>query len=267
MRKWLGRARGVRRYFSIFAGLALAGSGGSAGAATMPAPGASPALWVVSDQDTIIYLFGTIHTHDGQANWFDRSVRRAFEASDTLVLETIVPAAPPAPGTASAGLTAAKATIGAARSIGMRVELGADQVLSRAAAAAQKPVIGLESFAQQLDMYRSLPSPARPAASAGGAVTVQPDPALAPFLRTMVDSWNRGDPSTIAAVVSEVQRQSPEAYQRLFVARNEAWAGWIKARLEQPGIVFVAVGSGHLVGNDSVQAKLARFGIRSGRIN
>jgi uncharacterized protein YbaP (TraB family) len=31
--------------------------------------------------------------------------------------------------------------------------------------------------------------------------------------------------------------------------------------------VFVAVGTGHLVGNDSVQARLAASGIRTGRIN
>jgi hypothetical protein len=49
---------------------------------------ARPALWVVSDADTIIYLFGTIHTHDGRAHWFDHAVRRAFDASTTLVLET-----------------------------------------------------------------------------------------------------------------------------------------------------------------------------------
>jgi uncharacterized protein YbaP (TraB family) len=37
--------------------------------------------------------------------------------------------------------------------------------------------------------------------------------------------------------------------------------------MQQPGIVFMAVGTGHLVGSDSVQAKLAARGIRSARIN
>ncbi|GAA4036533.1 TraB/GumN family protein [Sphingomonas rosea] len=233
------------------------------------APSAMPALWVVNDADTTIFLFGTIHTHDGKAAWFDRTVKRAFDASDTLVLETIVPAALPRPAQASSGaLDAAKVTVSVARDLGMRVELGADQVLSRAAAASGKPTIGLEDFGQQLEMFRALPSPARPAASAGAVVAAPaPDPQIAPFLQRMMDGWNAGDTSLIAAVVGEVRRQSPDTYRTLFAERNAHWAEWIKARLATPGIVFVAVGTGHLVGEDSVQEKLAAQGIRSARIN
>lgn len=230
---------------------------------------ARPALWVVSDADTIIYLFGTIHTHDGKAHWFDHAVRRAFDASSTLVLETIIPAQLPKPAAApqSHGLAVAKATVGTARKLGMRVELGADLVLHRAADAVGKPVIGLESFESQLDMYRALPSPARPTAVAGPSSTVPADPRVAPFLQAMVDGWNRGDARHIQAVVDAMQVQSPDTYRRLFADRNAAWAGWIKQRLDQPGTVFVAVGTGHLVGADSVQAQLAVSGIRSARIN
>jgi uncharacterized protein YbaP (TraB family) len=235
-----------------------------------PANCARPALWVVSDSDTTIYLFGTIHTHDGRRHWFDHAVRRAFDASETLVLETIVPSAPSrVKAPAGSGLAAARATIGAARSLGMQVELGADLVLHRAADAAGKPVIGLETFQAQLDMYRSLSAPARPAtpAAAAAGVAAAPDPALAPFLRTMVDSWNKGDAAPIEAVVGAVRNQSPESYGLLFTHRNAAWAEWIGTRLEQPGTVFLAVGTGHLVGADSVQAKLLKLGIRSARVN
>jgi uncharacterized protein YbaP (TraB family) len=83
----------------------------------------------------------------------------------------------------------------------------------------------------------------------------------------MVDGWNRGDGRPIEAVVGAVRNQSPEAYRRLFSDRNEAWAKWIAQRLDQPGTVFVAVGTGHLVGSDSVQAKLARVGVKSARVN
>jgi uncharacterized protein YbaP (TraB family) len=37
--------------------------------------------------------------------------------------------------------------------------------------------------------------------------------------------------------------------------------------MTQPGIVFVAVGTGHLVGPDSVQSQLAERGITSARIS
>jgi uncharacterized protein YbaP (TraB family) len=226
-------------------------------------------LWVVSDADTTIYLFGTIHTHDGRTHWFDHAVRRAFDASDSLVLETIVPAAlPKVDAPAGGGLAKARETVRTAYTQGLRVDLGADLVLQRAATSAGKPVIGLESFAEQLEMYRSLPSPARPAAPAAAPAGVSaPDPALAPFLRSLVDSWNRGDAAPIEAVVGAVRLQSPQAYRRLFADRNTAWAEWIDARLKKPGTIFVAVGTGHLVGADSVQAKLAARGIASARIN
>lgn len=230
---------------------------------------ARPALWVVSDADTTIYLFGTIHTHDGRAHWFDHAVRRAFDASSVLVMETLIPEAPPRPIEApSTGLMTARATVNTAQGVGLTVQQGADMVLARAAKADGKPIVGLESFDEQLRMYQSLPSPARPTATAASVVqAAAPDPAVATFLLAMVERWNAGDTKPIEAIVGEVRRQSPETYQRLFADRNAAWAQWIARRLDQPGTLFVAVGTGHLVGEGSVQAKLAELGVRSGRVN
>jgi uncharacterized protein YbaP (TraB family) len=263
---WMGWAPRARQLLLAVSGLTLLTASPSTARTELPASSshdntacARPALWVVSDSDTIIYLFGTIHTHDGRAHWFDHAVRRAFDASTTLVLETIVPMQMPG--------AAARATIGTARRLGMRVDLGADQVLHRAADAAGKSVIGLEGFTSQIDMYRALRSPGHPAAAAAPAATTPSDPAVAPFLRALVDGWNQGDASRIEAVVGAVRTQSPDAYRRLFADRNTAWAQWIAKRLDQPGIVFVAVGTGHLVGTDSVQARLASAGVRSARIS
>jgi len=243
-------------------------------------PVARPALWVVSDADTIIYLFGTFHAHDGRARWFDRAVKTAFDGSDELVLETLVPNNPQAlsealkryragsgrsEATPSAGLAGARTAMSSARSAGLSVALGADAVLRRAADASGKRVDGLETFEFQLNMYDQLPGTApKPAAVSAAAV---PDPAIAAFMRQMLAAWNRGDPATFEAVVGAVHVQSPAAYRLLFEERNTEWAGWIAGRLRQPGTVFVAVGTGHLVGRDSVQAKLAAKGIRSARIS
>lgn len=266
------RARCVRFRLAVGAAATLTLGLSAAPAAARPlhdiAACARPALWVVNDADTTIYLFGTIHTHDGRAHWFDHAVKRAFEASDTLVLETIVPASlPSVVAPAAPGLSAARATAQTARTIGLSVRLGADQVLQRAADAGGKPVIGLESFAEQLRMYQQLPSPAQPNAGTNAAPSLAGDPRLAIFLRSMVDNWNRGDPAQIEAVVGSVQLQSPAAYRRLFSDRNETWAKWIGARLKRPGTIFLAVGTGHLVGTDSVQAKLAAVGVKSARVS
>jgi uncharacterized protein YbaP (TraB family) len=56
-------------------------------------PDANPAIWVVRDADTTIYLFGTFHLLDGRP-WFNDEVRTAFDASDELVMEAILPEDP-----------------------------------------------------------------------------------------------------------------------------------------------------------------------------
>src|SRR3982750_4293723 len=52
-----------------------------------------PALWVVKDKDTTIYLFGTVHILKPGLGWYDGAVKDAFEKSDTLMLELVQPPA------------------------------------------------------------------------------------------------------------------------------------------------------------------------------
>ena len=59
--------------------------------ARAPPANARPALYVVNDEDTIIYLFGTFHALDGKSEWFNDEVRTAFSGSHELVLETLIP--------------------------------------------------------------------------------------------------------------------------------------------------------------------------------
>ena len=80
-------------------------------------------------------------------------------------------------------------------------------------------------------------------------------------------AWNRGDVEGFAPMLEQMRTKSPETYKLLFNDRNGRWAAWIARRLQQPGVVFVAVGAGHLAGQDSVQNKLAELHVRSTRIN
>jgi uncharacterized protein YbaP (TraB family) len=54
-------------------------------------PDADPAMWVVRDEDTTIYLFGTFHLLDGKTNWFNDEIRQAFDSSQELVFEIDMP--------------------------------------------------------------------------------------------------------------------------------------------------------------------------------
>lgn len=52
--------------------------------------GARPALWKVSDPDTTIYLFGTIHLLPENFQWQSPKFQQAVDGSQELLVETIV---------------------------------------------------------------------------------------------------------------------------------------------------------------------------------
>ena len=251
-------------------------------AAQTPLPDARPAIWVVNDEDTVIYLFGTFHALDGKAAWFNDEVRTAFNASGELVLETLVPefkAAPilrPAPGPgfrmqpvgpfagSASFLTTSKTVMSAGRAQGMSTAQGADTILREAAEEVGKPVGGLETFEFQLNMFAELPGAKLPSNPQQAA---QAKAALSTVLGQLQAAWNRGDIDGFEPMLDQMRTKSPQTYKTLFNDRNGRWATWIARRLQQPGVVFVAVGAGHLAGQDSVQNKLAALHVRSQRIN
>ena len=70
--------------------LGLAGFIIGAPAAARPPQSARPALWQVSDPDTTIYLFGTIHLLPDNLQWRTPKIDEAVQRSQQLIVETIV---------------------------------------------------------------------------------------------------------------------------------------------------------------------------------
>jgi uncharacterized protein YbaP (TraB family) len=244
-----------------------------------------PAIFVVRDADTTVYIFGTFHALDGKGEWFNDQVRDAFEKSDELVLETLIPEGPPAPGTelgaaparqlralpvasSASFLATTRLAITAGRSRGMQVGNGADMVLRRVAEQEGKPVEGLETLQEQLSMFDRMPQPivAPPRSRASGSSTGQID-GLSKSMAVMQSAWKRGDQRVFVSMLDQLSRASPDTYRVMFTERNARWADWISARLGRPGTVFVAVGAGHLAGKDSLLARLGDRGIYSTRVN
>ena len=243
-----------------------------------PAATADPAIFVVGDGDTTVYIFGTFHALDGQSNWFDSKVRDAFEQSDELVLETLVPEKPtpfvgralPASSLAPSAsfLATTRMAINAGKSQGMQVDNGADMVLRRVAEQEGKVVEGLETLDSQLAMFTRMPPSERPLPpKADTQAAANPMHDLSKAMAEMQSAWKRGDQSVFVRVLGQLEQSSPQTYQMLFTERNARWADWIAARLQTPGTVFVAVGAGHLAGKDSLLVRLAQHGIQSKRVN
>ena len=241
-----------------------------------------PAMFVVRDADTTVYIFGTFHALDGQSQWFGDKVRGAFERSNELVLETLIPEQegpvvlpnpgfrPPSVTPSASFLATTRMAINAGRARGMQVGNGADMVLRHAAEAEGKPVEGLETLQLQIDMFNRMPA-ATPA-SASAAVSrksagASPMEGLSRAMVEMQSAWKHGDQSVFVRMLDQLKNASPDTYRMMFTERNERWADWIRARMQAPGTVFVAVGAGHLAGKDSLLVRLAERGIPSQRVN
>jgi len=82
----------------------------------------------------------------------------------------------------------------------------------------------------------------------------------------MQSAWKRGDQSVFVRMLGQLEAASPDTYRMMFTERNARWADWIKARMQAPGTVFVAVGAGHLAGRDSLLVRLAERGLASQRV-
>ncbi len=265
---------------------------------------AHPALWAVKDRDTTVYLFGTIHLMKPQVKWFDSSIRKAYDSAGEVVLEVIeddeqsaaamlAKAVNPTGALTSTmlpedmrlkldalarshglpmafldrmkpwfvSLTLAMAPY---RQLGYEPTHGVDAVIKRQATTDGKTLVGLETAAEQINLLDSLPQDQQ-IAMLKSSITEQ-DQARA-TLEAMVSAWAKGDADALGALMNKSMEEAPDATKLLLHDRNTHWASWIAKRMESPGIVFLAVGAGHLGGPESVQDKLAALGIKTRRID
>ena len=288
----------------LFLATTLAIAAVPAQAQTAPLPDADPAMWVVKDQDTTIYLFGTVHALDGKKDWFNEEVKTAYDKSKEVVFEILMPD----PAKAQAAIME-RAVDKSGTTLSSRLSPEQAKKLQAELASVGAPPNALDSFepwfaATQLAMIRYAKNGFKPE---HGAVAVlraagQKDgkamgelesfdgqmnlfDTLPPKLQLdmltgyldelekgdviiarMMDSWAKGDIVTLADVLNEALTESPELAKLLLADRNARWAEWIDARLDKPGTVFMAVGAGHLGGKDSVQDFLAKKRIKVTRV-
>jgi uncharacterized protein YbaP (TraB family) len=275
-------------------------------AAPAEAKDAKPAMWKVSDRDTDIYLFGTVHLLPPGTRWRTAKFDKAASEAGTLVVETIIDEKNPQPFVAElvrlsvrpglppildrvhpekrAALQAviAKSGIPEAalnnletwaaafqllqlqfKELGVSGTDGVELALRTTFAAAGKPVEQLETNAQQLGFFDTLPEAAQRELLEGAIE--EPAKAKQQF-DAMVAAWMSGDVDAIGRTFNSEFQASPELKDALLLRRNANWSYWLHSRLAQPGTVLVAVGAGHLAGSDSVVEMLKKRGLRVQRV-
>lgn len=267
---------------------------------------ARPALWRITDGDREAWLFGTIHAVPRGERWLSPAIVRAAGRSDRLVLEVTglaaerrsraiferlgrSPGLPPlaerldpadaaalralerhAPA-AMAGLAAYESwaaalllNAAAASRLALSSEEAAEAVLTRRFEAAGKPVEGLETIEGQLGLFDGLDE-ADQRALLAQAVREAGDAAR--LYAELHAAWAAGDTARLERQFLAPLARAPALRRVLVDERNRQWAAHIDADLRgRPGRVLIAVGAGHLLGPDGVQARLARLGWRVERV-
>jgi uncharacterized protein YbaP (TraB family) len=80
-------------------------------------------------------------------------------------------------------------------------------------------------------------------------------------LRAFADDWAEGDVSGLEDfIIAGIRDVSEDLYQVLLVERNQRWVDALVTELEGSGTDFVAVGAGHLIGEEGVPEMLAARG-------
>ena len=287
------------------AALGLLALGSCATAPALPAA-PHPALWRVSDADTSIYLFGTFHLLPEGYSWQTPAIRAAVDRSSELIVETILDEQHPqalaaelarvgfAPGLApladrvtpalrpqlaaaikASGYpapyfdrmrtwTAAFTLAGTQfRALGLKGDAGVEPNLRRSFETAGKHVGELETNSEQLSFLSGLSEPAQRAFLEG--VISEPDKTKGEFA-AMLKSWSVGDVEGIARSFNADLQDSPELRANLLTRRNVNWTQWVERRMQQPGTLMVAVGAGHLAGENSVISLLRQQGYTVERV-
>lgn len=303
-RATVGAAGGLALFFALSGAPgqahAQAHSQDAAPAAHPAIQGQGPALWVVKDADSTLYLFGSIHVLRPTTGWASPRVTQAFDSASDIWFEisnpddqaAIIPLiqqhglSPQTP--LSSRLTpeevaeldeAAKAIGASAAQMDIMKPWLAALSLSVAplVKAGYDPKSGVEmalkaraeAAGKPIHGFETLDKQI-------GMLANLPDDTQLAFLRetlknydeaatildTMVGAWAQGDVATLDRVaVQEMKSDSPELYKVLLVERNTDWANQIQTMLQGSGTSFIAVGAAHLAGEDSVQAILKSRGV------
>ena len=292
-----------KRLFAPVAALLALSSPAAQARAPQPA---HPALWAVSDSDTTVYLFGTIHVLPDNYQWRTAKFDRAIASSQQLMLETIVDqnnpqkimsaftgmafqkGLPPLTARVPADQRPALAT--AIQRCGLPNQY-VDQMKTWAAAFlllnCQFKDLGLKGTEGVENILRdNFTGSGKPVGELETNIeqlgffdklseqdqrallegSLESPEEAQKEFDPMLKAWAKGDVEAISRTFDQQLSASPELKEALIKRRNANWSKWIEQRMAQPGAIMIAVGAGHLAGPDSVISLLKRDGYKVERL-
>jgi uncharacterized protein YbaP (TraB family) len=267
---------------------------------------AKPALWEVSDPDTTIYLFGTIHLLPENMHWRTAAFDQAIAGSQQLVVETIVddkdptklmsamaslgfkaglpPLADRVPAAKRAALAAAIKKSGYPPQAFDRMKTWTAAFILLGTQFKDLGVKGTEGV--ETVLRKDFTGAGKPVGELETNLEQLsffdklPEDAQVNLLEGateqgkgmsaewagMLGAWSRGDVAGIAKTFNRDLAGSPALRDTLIRQRNANWSRWIEQRMSQPGAIMIAVGAGHLAGKYSVLELLKNEGFKVRRL-
>lgn len=278
---------------------ALAGAAVFAGAG---AAQAAPALWRVSDADSQVYLFGTLHALRPGLPWrtplYDAVFARAgtvwfeadLESGDPDTIRLLIqrygsdPDRPLSRKLAPSDLEALSRRADVARldhlrpwaaalmlsmrpvlARGATVEKGADLTLTRAARGEAKRIRAFETLEDQARMFAGLPEGSEVEYLSGVLHDGAPRLRLPGRTPGLEAAWLAGRLGP--AAVADMKARNPALYEAFLVRRNHAWADRLAGDMDATGgVQLVNVGALHMIGPEGLPSLLAARGYRVERV-
>jgi hypothetical protein len=141
---------------------------------------------------------------------------------------------------------------------------GVDRVIDAMGEANGKRMRAFETGEQQLRFMAGLSEQAQREMLLDAIEDAEAGPAV---LADLTNAWSRGDLDALEQlIVRDVHDEYPELFDVLFRQRNLAWVEVLSAEMEGAGVDFVAVGAGHLVGEDGLVAMMRARGFDVERV-
>ena len=254
-------------------------------------------MWEVSRGGApVAWLFGTVHALPPGLDWRTPAFDKAFAGADLVLVEIAElednargraafeavsrsPGLPPlgqrVPASARPRLAAlldladvdardlqtretwAAALILTAATRRHDPALGVDRAILDKA----RRVEGLESHAAQFARFDRLSQAAQ-----DQLLLAVADDALAPDPDARLVAWLTGDLAKLQHLTAARLAACPELHEALVTSRNRAWATRTIALIQAGERPFVAVGAGHMLGEDGLPALLAQQGFTLTRL-
>ncbi len=267
---------------------------------------AAPALWRFGDEDSTVYLFGTIHILRAPTRWRDAQLDAVLETANHFVFELPEDQIDPL---AAQKLILDKGFLPADRTLAALLPPAVHERLLHTADRLGLPTGALE---RMRPWYAALQITVETARRMGLKVEEGVDRALAAYakargvpidgletLKEQIDifagmppedeiafldsalaqadrekslflaleaAWTEGRLEDLAALLDQDLEKYPRLINRVLTTRNRHWVSRITNLLHRPGVHFVAVGSAHLVGPDNLIAMLKERGIAVTRV-